>query len=450
MTEITSLEFGTDGLRGRAGQPPLDPPTMRAVGAALGVLLQRTGGEQKRVLIGNDGRESAVWLLEALAQGLAAAEVSITDLGLCTTPALAMLTRRHPFDAGIMISASHNPAHDNGIKIFAADGTKLDSDSEQEIARLASALQPAELRPARIKDRSDLVRDYENYLASAFPQLDLTGRKVCLDAAHGGGSELAGRVLHAFGAEVVEIAGEPDGFNINDGVGALHPEGLAQAVLDHGAALGIALDGDGDRGIFVDDRGEVRDGDDVLALFGTALHRAGKLPHGMLAATVMSNLGLHRALSAAGVQVHSTPVGDRNVFLAMRERGIALGGEQSGHILFADHELVGDGLYTGLRLLDLLGRGPSLAACFAASGFQRFPQHLENVAVRSKPELSTLPTVTAAIAAVEQELGANGRLLVRYSGTEPKCRVMVEAASAEQTHRLAEQVASAVRAAIGT
>jgi phosphoglucosamine mutase len=449
MTALPPLEFGTDGLRGRAGQPPLDPATMRAVGAALGVLLQRSGGEQKRVLVGNDGRESAVWLLEALAQGLAAAEVSISDLGLCTTPALAVLTHHHPFDAGIMISASHNPAHDNGIKIFAADGTKLDAEAEQEIARLAMALQPAELRPARIKDRSDLLRDYEHRLANAFPHLDLTGRKICLDAAHGGGSELAAHVLRAFGAEVVEIGGEPDGFNINDGVGALHPEGLAQAVLDHGAALGIALDGDGDRGIFVDDQGSIRDGDDVLALFGTALHRAGRLPRGMLAATVMSNLGLHRALGAAGVQIHSTPVGDRHVFLAMRQHGIALGGEQSGHILFADHELVGDGLYTGLRLLDWLGRDPSLAAHFAASGFRRFPQHLENVAVRSKPELASLPAVAAAIAAVTQELGDNGRLLVRYSGTEPKCRVMVEAASAEQTHRLAAQVADAIRAAIG-
>jgi phosphoglucosamine mutase len=446
MTALPPLEFGTDGLRGRAGQPPMDPASLRGVGAALGVVLQRSGRDQKRVLLGNDGRDSAGWILEVLAQGLSAAEVACNDLGLCTTPALARLVRSEHFEAGVMISASHNPATDNGIKIFASSGEKLEPTDEAELARLAVALAPEQLRTPRIRGRSELLRRYEEQLAAAFPELDLTGQTVCLDAANGGGSELAGRVLRGFGAEVVEVACNPDGTNINDGCGALHPEALAAAVREHGARLGIALDGDGDRGIFVDEAGTVRDGDDVLALFGRSLHRAGRLPHQTVAATVMSNLGLHRALGSLGVAVHTTAVGDRNVFVAMRERGLALGGEQSGHVLFADHDLVGDGLYTGLRILAEL-RGGSAAAAFA--GLHRYPQALQSVPVRDKPDLAGIPTVAAAIAAAERELAGDGRLLVRYSGTEPKCRVMVEAADAATTTRLCQSVAAAVQAALG-
>ena len=237
MSTIERPQFGTDGLRSRAGDAPMDPETLRRVGCALGVLLQRSGPSQKRVLIGNDGRESSPWILEALAQGLAAAEVSIGDVGLCTTPALAFLTRTQPVDAGLMISASHNPAHDNGVKIFAADGTKLGSDDEAEIATLAVELRPAEPRTPRIRDRSEWLRLYEDHLGERFAALDLTGRIVCIDAANGGGAVLLPSVLRAFGAEVIELGCEPDGFNINDGVGALHPERLQQAVLDHRATL---------------------------------------------------------------------------------------------------------------------------------------------------------------------------------------------------------------------
>lgn len=449
MSTIEPPKFGTDGLRGRAGEAPMEPETLRRVGAALGVLLQRDGGEQKRVLVGNDGRESASWILEALAQGLGAAEVSISDLGLCTTPALAFLTRTQPFDAGIMISASHNPAADNGVKIFAADGTKLRDDDEAEIARLAVELRPAELRSPRTKDRSDLLRRYEEHLAQHFPDLDLEGRKVCIDGANGGGSLLAPRILRAFGAEVVELGCEPDGFNINEGNGALHPEGLAAAVRAHGACLGICLDGDGDRGIFADEHGTVRDGDDVLCLFGLELQRQGRLPGATVVATVMSNLGLHKALGGAGVKVHTTPVGDRNVFLAMRELGAAIGGEQSGHILFADHHLIGDGLYTALRLLALAsGREQGMAKAFAA--FHRFPQQLINVPVLRKPPLDSVPAIAAKAAEVERVLGNDGRLLLRYSGTESKCRVMIEAAEAALTQRLCRELADVVRAELGT
>ncbi|MFM1871260.1 MAG: hypothetical protein RL398_682 [Planctomycetota bacterium] len=448
MTDIEAPKFGTDGLRGRAGEPPMDPETMRRVGAALGVLLQRGGGDQKRVLVGNDGRDSALWILEALAQGLAAAEVATGDVGLCTTPALAYLARTQPCDAAIMISASHNPAHDNGIKIFANDGAKLGDEDEAEISRLAVSLRPAEVRTPRIRDRSDLLRKYEDSLAEAFASLDLTGRKVCIDAANGGGSRLAPSILRAFGAEVVEVACAPDGFNINEGVGALHPEHLAASVLAEGACLGICLDGDGDRGIFVDETGTVRDGDDVMCLFGLELHRRGALANNAVVATVMSNLGLKRALGGAGVDLHTTPVGDRHVHAAMKRLGATVGGEQSGHILFADHHLVGDGLYTGLRLLalrDAAERGMSNA--FAA--FHRFPQKLVNVPVARKPDLATVPAIAAKAAEVERRLGDEGRLLLRYSGTEPKCRVMIEAADAALTAALCDELAAVVRAELG-
>lgn len=443
MSTIEPPKFGTDGLRGRAGDPPMDPETVRRVGAALGVLLQRGGGPQKRVLVGNDGRESAPWILEALGQGLGAAEVAVSDAGLCTTPALAFLVGSQPFDAGVMISASHNPAHDNGIKIFAGDGTKLADDDEREIETLAVALRPAEPRTPRIRPRLDLVRTYEEKLAQQFGDLDLAGRRVCIDAANGGGSAIAPAVLRAFGADVIAVACEPDGFNINEGVGALHPEALRAAVLEHRAHLGICLDGDGDRGVFVDETGTVRDGDDVLALFGRTLHAAGALPHATVVATVMSNLGLHRALRDVGVRVHVTPVGDRHVHQAMRELHAALGGEQSGHVLFADNALVGDGLYTGLRLL-AEPAPDGIAALFAA--FHRFPQQLVNVRVARKPDLATVPAIAAKVADVERRLGGDGRLVLRYSGTEPKCRVMVESPDAETCARLCDELAAVIAA----
>lgn len=446
MTSIDPPKFGTDGLRGRAGDAPMDPETLRRVGAALGVLLQRGGAAQKRVLVGDDGRESAPWILEALGQGLAAAEVAVGNVGLCTTPALAWLVAREKVDAGVMISASHNPAHDNGVKIFAADGSKLRDEDEAEISALAVQLRPADARPARARDRSDLLTRYVEGYAEAFPDLDLTGRRICVDAANGGGSELAPRILRAFGAEVVELGCEPDGFNINDGCGALHPEKLAAAVREHGAELGICLDGDGDRGIFVDELGGVRDGDDVLAFFGRRLQQEGRLPGARVVATVMSNLGLHKALREAGVGVHVTPVGDRNVWLAMRELGAAVGGEQSGHILFADHGLVGDGLYTGMRLLAAIGKQPASAA-FAP--FQRFPQKLVNVPVARKPRLEDVPAIAAKALEVERALGQDGRLLLRYSGTEPKCRVMIEAADPALCDRLSRELADVVARELG-
>ena len=447
MSSIEPIQFGTDGLRGRAGHAPMEPETLRRVGAALGVLLQREGeGGQRRVLFGNDGRASSSWILESLVQGLMAAEVSSGSVGVVTTPALALLTASGPYDAGIMISASHNPAHDNGVKIFGADGQKLTSEDERELERLANELAPESLSEARVRSSEKLVLQYEGLLGQRFADLDLAGRKVCVDAANGGGSIIAPRVLRMFGADVVEVGCRPDGSNINDGVGALHPEALAPVVREHGACMGICLDGDGDRGIFVDETGAVHDGDAVMTFFGARMHAAGQLPGGVVAATVMSNLGLHEALRRQGVEVRTTPVGDRHVVAAMREHGFALGGEQSGHTLFLEHDLVGDGLYTGLRILDALGGG-DMSSAFSA--FQRFPQRLVNVEVRSKPVLETVPAVAAKQREVEAALGGQGRLLLRYSGTEPKCRVMVEAREKSMCDRLCDELATVIRAELG-
>jgi phosphoglucosamine mutase len=444
---MNPIEFGTDGLRGRAGEAPIEPETLRRVGAALGVLLQREGdGSQRRVLLGDDGRESAPWIQDALVQGLMGAEVSAASVGVVTTPALALLTARGPYAAGVMISASHNPSHDNGVKIFGADGQKLRDDDERELERLANALTPDAPGEPRVRSVEKLVLQYEELLGQRFEHLDLTGKKVCVDAANGGGAAIAPRVLRMFGAEVVEVGCEPDGFNINEDVGALHPERLAPVVREHGACMGICLDGDGDRGIFLDETGRVHDGDAVMTFFGARMHEAGCLPGGAVAATVMSNLGMHRALRDAGVQVHETPVGDRHVVAAMKERGFALGGEQSGHTLFLDHDLVGDGLYTGLRILDALG-DDAMSRAFAA--FERFPQKLVNVAVREKPDLATVPAVASLQRAIEAQLGDDGRLLLRYSGTEPKCRVMIEAKDQELCERLCDELAAVIRAELG-
>lgn len=447
MTPMQPVQFGTDGLRGRAGEAPVEPETLRRVGAALGVLLQREGdGSQRRVLLGDDGRESSPWILDSLVQGLMAAEVSAASVGVVTTPALALLTAAGPYAAGVMISASHNPSHDNGVKIFGADGQKLRDEDERELERLANALTPASPGEPRVRGVEKLVLQYEELLGQRFEHLDLTGKKVCVDAANGGGAVIAPRVLRMFGAEVVEVGCEPDGFNINDGVGALHPEALAPVVRQHGACMGICLDGDGDRGIFVDETGRVHDGDAVMTFFGARMHAAGELPTGAVAATVMSNLGMHRALRDAGVQVHTTPVGDRHVVAAMKEHGFALGGEQSGHTLFRDHDLVGDGLYTGLRILAALGDAP-MSSAFAA--FERYPQKLVNVPVRDKPELSTVPAVAALQRSIEAQLGEDGRLLLRYSGTEPKCRVMIEAKDGALCDRLCDELAAVIRAELG-
>ena len=445
--------FGTDGLRGPAGEPPLDPTTLRRVGAALGLWLQRSGPDRKRVVAGHDGRESSAWILEALADGLSLTETGCVDVGLIPTPGLASITRDGPFVAGLMISASHNPASDNGVKIFQTDGRKLADTDERAIEDLTSEVDVPATTTPRIHADAKLVGRYEESLVARFDGLDLRGATVVVDAANGAASDTAPLILRHFGADVVELGCEPDGFNINDGCGALHPGRAAEAVVQSGAVLGVCLDGDADRCILIDDQGHVRDGDDVLATLGPRLHERGELPHGAVVGTVMANLGLRRALEGLGLRLEQTPVGDRYVAERMRSGGFALGGEPSGHILFRpdpedpDH-LVGDGLWTALTMLSLpeITKTGSRAAL---RDFQRFPQLLVNVPVHSKPDLDSIAEITNARRTADDELGDDGRVVLRYSGTENLCRVMVEAADDATVMRIAESIASAVRNTIG-
>lgn len=445
----TRPSFGTDGLRGRAGQPPMDPETMRRIGGALGLWLQQHGTDQKRVLLGHDGRESAAWIAQNLLQGLAAAEVSVWDAGLIPTPGLAFLTRSQPVLAGIMISASHNPATDNGIKIFFGDGTKLADAAETEIAEISETVDFDISTSIRLRERHELQRFYAEHLVNTFGHLDLSKARIVLDTAHGAGSELGPEVLEALGAEVMCLGNEPDGHNINKGAGALHPERMAQLVKEQRADFGICLDGDGDRSIFACAEGRIWDGDATLCALAPHLQRQDQLPGATVVATVMSNLGLHKLMREAGIRVEVTPVGDRAVVQAMRAGGFGLGGEQSGHVIFGGAgALTGDGLFTALRLLEIPG---ALEEGFVQTlgSFQAFPQQLTNVPVRDKPGLDTLDEVQAAVHAVEQELGEEGRVLLRYSGTEKLCRVMVEAPTQEQVDSCCARIAAAVREAIG-
>ncbi len=441
--------FGTDGLRGKAGQAPLDPITMQRIGAALGLWLQQHGPEQKRVILGHDGRESATWIEACLTQGLAATDVSVLDAGLIPTPGLAFLARTEQVQAGIMISASHNPASDNGIKIFRGDGTKLPDTDEAELARLTTEVPFEPVASARAKPRRELVQAYQEHLANLFADLDLNGRKIVVDAANGAGSDIAPSVLSCFGAETIAVACQPDGQNINAGVGALHTEHLSQAVREHGAEFGFCLDGDGDRCMFADANGTIWDGDGVLALMGCHLAEQDELPQRTVVATVMSNLGLRKVFEDHGITLHTTAVGDRSVVAAMREHGYALGGEQSGHIIFAGPgQFTGDGLYTALALLAIEGiweRG--FAAAFGQ--FKSFPQQLVNVPVREKIDLDSLDSVQAAVRQVEQTLGADGRVLLRYSGTEDLCRVMVEGPTEQAVATHTDHIVQAVRQALG-
>lgn len=441
--------FGTDGLRGCAGVAPMDPETLRRLGAALGLWLQRQGPERKRVVIGNDGRDSALWILECLAQGFWCAETSVTDVGLCTTPALAYLACNASFAAGVMISASHNPSSDNGIKIFDSQGGKLPPEAEREIAELTSRLDLEGLENTKIKEGCDLLTQYGEYLATRFANLDLSGTTIVIDAANGGGSELAPQVLRSFGADVVAHACEPDGQNINHAVGALHPKGIIDLVIHSAAVIGICLDGDGDRGIYVDDLGIVHDGDDLLATLAPHFHSCGRLPGNTAVTTVMSNLGLRKALHGYGLELEMTPVGDRSVSERMQAAGFALGAEQSGHVIIAQEgPWGGDGLATGLEILSMpgvLAKGSSSAF----RSFEHYPQVLVNVAVSDQPELDTIPGLVSLQQEIEAQLAGEGRVFLRYSGTEDLCRILVEGPDAVMVQTAADRLAKLLRENLG-
>jgi phosphoglucosamine mutase len=443
--------FGTDGIRGRAGEGWLAAPAVTALGCALGDMLAKDAGAaaRPRALLGHDGRRSGPELEAALARGLAAHGFDVTSVGLITTPGLALLTRLERFRLGAMLSASHNPAEDNGIKLFSEEGEKLSDATERAIEVELRRNPRVTLDGPPPRHDQDLEMAYFSYLVDrAGAGLRLDGMRIAVDCANGGASRLAPRVLGRLGGVVTAIAAEPDGDNINLRCGATHPAALQEAVRSNGAQFGLALDGDGDRSILVDERGEIVDGDGILALLASHAMRKRELPDPRIVATVMSNRGLHRALRDAGVGIVTVDVGDRRVVEALRREKLPLGGEQSGHIVFGrDHFYIGDGIYTALRVLRVLVE-TKRPLSELASAYRAFPQVLLNVPVPRQPPLEGLPRVSHARAQIERELGEDGRVLLRYSGTEPLARVMVEGPDLDRIRRQAQELADLIAAEI--
>jgi phosphoglucosamine mutase len=437
--------FGTDGIRGRAGEGWLAADGAALVGYSVGRVIVPSGG---RALLAHDGRRSGLELEAALASGLAAAGVDARSAGLLPTPGLAWLTLTQGFQVGVMVSASHNPAKDNGIKVFTGAGEKPSDALQAELEQLLRAGGgPFEAGGAPPHDPA-LECAYLEHLVRGAEGLALDGQRIVLDCANGAGSRVAPQAFGRLGARVTALAAEPDGDNINAGCGSTHPARLQDEVRARGAHLGVALDGDGDRCILVDERGAVVHGDGILTVLGRHAARNGRGTE-RIVATVMSNRGLHRALREVGVGVVEVPVGDRAVVESLRSEGLALGGEQSGHIVLgASNAYIGDGIVTALRVLRVLQETGAPLSELAAP-YRPFPQVLINVPVQSKPDLTALPDVAARLRRAEEELGVDGRVLLRYSGTENVARVMVEGPDAAHIQDHADSLADAIRAVIG-
>jgi phosphoglucosamine mutase len=450
MTKTRRL-FGTDGIRGKANSEPMTAGIALRLGQAAGLLYTR-GDHRHRVVIGKDTRLSGYMLEPALTAGFIGAGMDVTLLGPLPTPAVAMLTRSLRADLGVMISASHNPYEDNGIKLFGPDGTKLSDEMELEIEALMDSTFGDRLaeshRLGRAARLDDAAGRYIEAAKASFPRgLRLDGLRIVVDCANGASYKVAPTVLWELGATVIPVGVAPDGFNINNGCGSTVPEFLCAKVLEHGAHLGIALDGDADRLIIADENGEVVDGDQILALIARTWHRAGTLRGDGIVATVMSNLGLERHLGDLGLKLHRTRVGDRYVAEQMRATGINVGGEQSGHLILTDFATTGDGLLAALQVLAVLvQRGRPASEVLQV--FQRLPQRLKNVRFTGASPLEDR-TVKAAILDAEVQLNGTGRLLIRESGTEPLVRVMAEgedpAMVAAVVDSLCETIADAAR-----
>jgi phosphoglucosamine mutase len=429
--------FGTDGIRGVANEPPMTPESALRLGRAIAYVARRDADRPVRVIIGKDTRVSGYMLETALASGICAMGGRVMLSGPIPTPAVAYLTTSMRADAGVVISASHNPYGDNGIKIFGPDGFKLLDEKEVEIELLLAGDTLDKKRPTgdgvgRAERLEDARGRYVVYCKSTFPNaLTLNGVRIVVDAAHGAAYRVAPAVFSELGAEVFAVGCRPNGRNINRDAGALHPEHVKKEVVHRKASLGIALDGDADRVILVDEKGEVVDGDALMALCATRLLKAGKLAQKTLVTTVMSNLGLDRAIKAAGGKLIRTAVGDRYVVECMRAGGYNLGGEQSGHLIFLEHASTGDGIVAALQVLATMISEDRPLSELAAEVMVRVPQVLENVVLDRRMPLAEMPTTSALMAKIEKTLGERGRLLVRWSGTEPKLRVMVEGENPE-------------------
>lgn len=442
--------FGTDGVRGIANQE-LTPELAFKIGRCGGYVL--AGKETKpTVVIGKDTRVSGDMLESALVAGLLSIGANVVRLGVVTTPCVAYLTRTMGADAGVMISASHNPVEDNGIKFFGSDGFKLLDNTELEIEALLDAAQDELPRPiggelGSVRDDDQAKFSYLEYLKKTVTP-SFEGMKIVLDCAHGAAYELAPRLFREMGADIITIGAEPNGLNINDQCGSTHTERLKQEVVRHGAHLGLSFDGDADRLIAVDESGEEVDGDYILCVCGHALAKEGRLRHGTIVTTVMSNIGFFKAVEAMGLQAARTAVGDRYVMEEMRRGGYNLGGEQSGHVIFLDYNTTGDGILTALQLVATVKQaGKSLGEL--KQMMRKYPQVLKNVRVADKSGLNGNEPIDTVVREVEAALGDNGRVLVRPSGTEPLIRVMVEGPDAELVEQHVDRIADAIRAELG-
>jgi phosphoglucosamine mutase len=450
--------FGTDGIRAVAGEAPLDKRTIYAVGFALATKLAeahqtgRTALSPVRIVMGTDTRESCPWIAATLTAGLCAAGATVASAGVLTTPAIAFLARKHGFSAGVVISASHNPWQDNGIKIFAHDGYKLPDEVELGIEReIASVLatNPSVPDDAPLPEVNESYRaDYIRFLLEAVPGISLDNRHIVLDCANGAASSVAPQLFESLHGTVDVTHASPNGRNINEHCGALHPEIVAAQVKVSGASLGITFDGDADRALFADENGNVVNGDAIMLACARDLQARGELANNLVVATTMSNMGLEAAFARSGIRMLRAPVGDKYVLEEMRNSGASLGGEQSGHILFPARATTGDGLLTALLVLDLVHRSHKPLGQLIAD-LTNYPQIILNVKVREKLPLDTFPTIVAAIAAAEADLSTTGRVVIRYSGTEALARVMIEAESAEAMHHHATTIANAIRSELG-
>ncbi|HWP34787.1 MAG TPA: phosphoglucosamine mutase [Thermodesulfobacteriota bacterium] len=444
--------FGTDGVRGVANVDPMTTEVALALGRAVAHVFKRGSGRH-RIVIGKDTRLSGYMFEMALSAGICSMGVDVLLVGPLPTPGIAFITHSMRADAGVVISASHNPFQDNGIKFFARDGFKLPDELEAQIEALVDngvdGPRPTAHEVGKAFRIDDAVGRYVVFLKHTFPRdLTLEGVRIVLDCANGAAYKVGPAVFEELGAELVLMGVRPNGVNINDRCGAVYPEGMARAVVDNRADLGIALDGDADRVVLADERGTLVDGDAIMAICGPELLRAGTLRHGTVVTTVMSNLGLERVIRRAGGRVVRTQVGDRYVVEEMRRGGYAFGGEQSGHIIFLDHNTTGDGILTALQILAIMRRrGRPLSELAAV--LERVPQVLVNVEVPRKVPLSDLPEVTAAVRRIEAALGEEGRLLVRYSGTENLLRIMIEGPDEGRIRTYAQELAEVVRRAIG-
>ncbi|HET6373106.1 MAG TPA: phosphoglucosamine mutase [Candidatus Polarisedimenticolia bacterium] len=448
--------FGTDGIRGSAGSYPLDQDTVTRVGAALAQTLRAHGPREAvpRILLGRDTRESGAWIERAVAAGIALGGGECVSAGVIPTPGVAYLTRSLGLAAGVMLSASHNPYRDNGIKIFSETGYKLADSEEAEIEAMVLEGNPSMTvagQPGRPEEQGDpaLAGKYAAFLLeSVAPGTPFSGLSAVIDCANGAACEIAPRLFRQLGARVETLSSEPDGRNINSGCGTLHPERLAAAVVDGRADLGIAFDGDADRCLLVGGDGRVADGDVLIFQAASDLKRRGALRGDMVVTTVMSNLWLEQALADLGIKMSRTQVGDKYVLEEMLRTGAVLGGEQSGHIIFTDRATTGDGILTALRLVEILRHTGETVSDWLAR-VKAFPQILLNVRVRTRPDLETHPVIGVEAQRVRSELGESGRLVLRYSGTEALARVMIEATDSHQVASLGRHLAEVIRREIG-